>query len=94
MNFCPAYETCETFKAKFKDARNFCNSIWDDAFEVTNSSRCISFSLRSGQSNQLASQDIFVEKYGREPNGCNYLRSSINWTFSCLLVVFTIVLLV
>ncbi len=85
VNECPSYESCETFKTKFGNSNNFCNRIWDESFEVTNSLKCISF---NGKSNEIISQRIY-----HDTNDCNHYGSSNSLILNCLITIFASILL-
>ena len=64
QNFCPDHVSCETFRKTFKEAKNFCEQVWDDSFEVadSNDSRCISFV--NNKRNAQVSEELLEERYG------------------------------
>ncbi|XP_050686984.1 folate receptor gamma-like isoform X2 [Eriocheir sinensis] len=37
-NFCPKDSSCDTFKSVFKDAKTFCETVWDGSWLYTNDS--------------------------------------------------------
>jgi folate receptor len=50
-NFCPQHEKCDTFENKFKNANNFCSKIWDESFQVEDTSNCVTFQFENASYN-------------------------------------------
>ena len=65
-NYCPEYEKCETFKDKFHTAENFCSSVWDEEYKVTDEPNCLRFDLEKfiSNPNKHTSERIYKATYG------------------------------
>ncbi|CAH8855471.1 unnamed protein product [Trichobilharzia szidati] len=94
-NVCPQSSSCSTIQSIFKDAKTFCESIWDDGFKVVpdnENSGCMVFNERSGvsivENNRMVAQRRAREIIGLLNGTC---RSSIMNTLLLLPLLFVMI---
>ena len=56
INTCYEQDKCRTFKEVFSNAKNFCSSVWDESFEMTDSDNCYSFDFENQNPNEKSAR--------------------------------------
>nr|XP_027222054.1 folate receptor gamma-like [Penaeus vannamei]XP_027222055.1 folate receptor gamma-like [Penaeus vannamei]XP_027222056.1 folate receptor gamma-like [Penaeus vannamei] len=87
-NFCPKGSDCRTFKEIYLTAQNFCEKVWDDAWEYTNdSSPCMRLWFDGIRGNP---NDLTAKHYAFAIAGAESLSGSLQFLIAVIVLIWTV----